>query len=82
MQAVFCKKREHWIMVSNMLITDSDTVNIYDSMFDELIDQEPSTLIQQIFHSNSNNSGIKINMRKLQKQHGYMLIVVCLPLLY
>ena len=71
-QAVFCKKREHWIVASNMLTTDSHTVNVYDSMFDEL-DQEASTLIQQIFYSNSycNNSGIKINMRSLQKQDGY-----------
>ena len=52
-----------------MLITESHTVNVYDSMFDEL-DQEASTLIQQIFHSNSNNSGIKINMASLQKQNG------------
>ena len=67
MQAVFCKQREHWIVASNMLITDSHTVDVYDSMFDEL-DQEASTLIQQIF---CNNSGIKINMRSLQKQHGF-----------
>ena len=68
-QTIFCKKREHWIMASNMLITDDSTVNVYDSMFDEL-DQEVSTLIQQIFHGNSNSSGVRIIMKNLQKQHG------------
>ena len=48
MQAVFCKKCEHWIVASNMLITDSHTVNVYDSMFDEL-DQEASTLFNNFF---------------------------------
>ena len=54
---------------SNMLSTDSNTVNVYDSMFDEL-DQETSTIIKQNFH-NTNSSGVKIIMKNLQKQHGH-----------
>ena len=51
MQGIFCKRHEHWIVASNMLIndtsdmliTDSNTVNVYDLMFGEL-DQETSTI--------------------------------------
>ena len=53
-----------------MLITDSNTVNVYDSMFDEL-DQETFTIIKQIFHNTNNSSGVKIIIKNLQKQHGH-----------
>ena len=45
-------------MASNMLITDSNTVKVHDSMFE--LGQETSTTIKQNFHNTNNSSGVKI----------------------
>jgi len=49
-QAIFCKRREHWIVASNILANDCNTVNVYDSLFTEL-DQESTDIILRIFQS-------------------------------
>ena len=69
-QAIFCKRREHWIVASNMGTSECSIVCVYDSLFSEL-DKESSDLILRIFH-NRNNDGksVTIIMKNMQKQNG------------
>ena len=69
-QALFCKSREHWIVASNILTSDNNTVNVYDSLFTEL-DQESTDLILRIFQNRNNkNKAVTIVVKTLQKQKG------------
>ena len=49
-QAIFCKRREHWIVASNIGTSECSTVYVYDSLFTEL-DQDSSCLILKMFHN-------------------------------
>ena len=71
-QAIFCKHRKHWIVASNLLTNDCNTVNVYDSLFAEL-DQESMDIVLRIFqdhHNTKDKKAVTIVMKNLQKQEG------------
>ena len=67
-QAIFYKHCEHWIVASNMLTNDYNTVNVYDF----LLDQENTDIILRIFqnHNNNEKKAVTIVMKNLQRQEG------------